>query len=70
MDDAYNQPIVDRHGSIMFYCSFCGTPIGRDDIIELGMRLPDFGETAEEYRDAELVDAFQHRQCLGAARAS
>ncbi len=68
MDD-YSQPIVDRHGNVMFYCGYCGTPIGRDDIVDLGLRLPEFGESAQDYLDSELVDAFLHKACVAATKA-
>jgi hypothetical protein len=68
--DPYSEPIVDRHGNVMFYCDYCGTPICRDDVLELGFRLPEFGESADDYRDAELIDSLRHERCLAAARAS
>lgn len=67
--DEYSEPVVDRRGNVMFYCGYCGTPIGRADILDLGMRLPDVGETAQDYLDAELVDAFLHPGCLATAKA-
>ena len=69
-NDTYSEPVVDRHGNVMFYCGYCGSPIGRDDILDLGMRLPDFGETAQDYQDSELVDSFRHKACVSATRAS
>jgi hypothetical protein len=70
VNEAYSQPVVDRHGNVMFYCSYCGTPICSDDVLDLCMRLPDFGESADDYRDAELIEGFQHRSCLAASNAS
>ena len=69
MDDTYSEPFVDRHGNVMFWCDRCRMPISRSDILDLGMRLPDYGETAEDYRDAELIDAFRHSSCAAAAKA-
>ncbi len=66
----YSEPVVDRHGNVMFYCGYCGTPIGATDILDLGMRLPDVGEAAQDYLDAELVDAFLHSNCLADTKAS
>lgn len=68
--DEYSKPVVDRHGSVMFYCSACGAPISSSDILDFGTRLPDFGETAQDYLDAQLIDSFRHQRCLNAAKAS
>lgn len=69
MDD-YSKPVVDRHGNVMFYCGACGTPISSSDILDFGARLPDFGEAAQDYLDAQLIDSFRHQRCLVAAKAS
>ena len=69
MDAALSEPIVDEHGNVMFWCHQCHSPISRSDILDLGMRLPDYGESAEEYLDAELIDSFQHPVCGAAAKA-
>jgi hypothetical protein len=68
-DTTYSEPIVDGHGRVMFWCAECGSAMSRSDVLDLGMRLPDYGETAEEYLDAELIDAFSHPTCVAAARA-
>lgn len=67
--ETYSEPIVDGAGNVMFWCDHCRTPISRSDILDLGMRLPDYGESADEYLDAELIDSFRHPACLGAAKA-
>jgi len=69
MDDTYSEPVVDRHGNVMFWCDHCRSSISRSDILDLGMRLPDVGESAEDYLDAELVDSFQHPRCIAASKA-
>ena len=66
--DEYSEPVVDQHRNVMFYCGYCGTPIGCTDILDLGMRVPDAGETAQDYLDAELVDTFLHSGCVTAMK--
>lgn len=60
--------IVDTAGRPMFYCTGCGSPLTHDDFFDLGMRLPDAGESREDYCDAELIDAVVHLRCLRAAK--
>jgi uncharacterized C2H2 Zn-finger protein len=67
--ETYSEPVVDRDGNVMFWCDHCGAPISRADILNLGLRLPESGETVEDYRDAELIDSFRHPRCVGAMRA-
>ena len=64
-----NDPLVDRRGRVMFQCILCGEAIARIDILESGLRLPDDGETAEEYLDAQLLDGVEHAQCPAAVSA-
>jgi hypothetical protein len=61
--------ILDQHGRVMFYCADCGRPLTSDDFFELGLRLPNRWETPGDYQDAELIDKFQHLECLRAAKA-
>jgi hypothetical protein len=68
--DTYSDPVVDDHGNVMFWCDHCTAPMSRSDILNLGMRLPDYGESAEDYLDAELIDAFRHPVCAAASKAS
>jgi hypothetical protein len=68
--ETYSEPVVDEHGNVMFWCNQCRAPMTRSDILNLGMRLPDYGESAEDYLDAELIDSFRHPTCAGAAKAS
>lgn len=62
--------VVDFQGRIMFYCAACGSPITKSDIFELGLRLPEPGESKDDYCEAELIDAITHVDCLKAARAA
>jgi hypothetical protein len=60
-----NQNLIrNRDGSVMFYCSDCGEPLAEDDFYDQGMRLPEHGETRDEYCDAELLDGTTHNDCL------
>jgi hypothetical protein len=63
------EPIVDFSGRIMFFCTACGAPMTRDDFFEIGLRLPDSGESHDDYCDAELIDGVMHVDCLRSARA-
>jgi hypothetical protein len=55
--------IVDAHGAAMFVCSRCERPMTERDFFDLGMRLPDAGESRDEYLDAELLDEIVHEHC-------
>jgi len=61
-------PILDFHGQIMFFCGACGEPLTHDDFYEIGLRLPDQGETRDDYCEAELIDKIEHVDCLRSAR--
>ena len=61
--------ILDERGRVMFHCAVCRGPLTRSDFFELGMRLPDRGETVDDYCDAELVDAIEHPECHARVRA-
>ncbi len=63
-------PVLDQHGRVMFLCGHCGAPISQNDFFDLGLRLPDMGETKGEYCDAELISSIEHVDCLRADRAS
>jgi len=54
----------------MFVCPDCGEALTADDVFEHGLRLPDCGETRDEYFEAELLDNLGHVSCLRARRAS
>ena len=66
---ASDNPILDEHGRVMFRCGACGAALNVDDFFQLGLRLPDRGESAAEYFDAELLDRIDHVACVGSARA-
>lgn len=61
--------IRDRDGRVMFNCSRCGQPFTADDLFDLGLRLPDDGETQDDYFSAELLDDLSHVDCAHAQRA-
>ena len=58
-----SKPLVDHAGMPMFACARCGAPLTDDDFFELGLRLPERGESALDYFDAELLDELQHPRC-------
>ena len=57
------QAVLDRLGRAVLLCASCHAPLSADDFFELGMRLPDHGETREEYIDDELIDYVSHPRC-------
>ena len=64
-------PIIpDAHGSAMFLCGRCERPLTERDFFDLGMRMPDVGESRDEYFDAELLDEIVHEDCVGARRSA
>lgn len=64
-----HQPIIDFSGRIMFFCAACGVPLTADDFFQIGLRLPDHGESLDDYCEAELLDSVMHIDCLHAAPA-
>ena len=62
-------PILDERGRVMFHCGACDGAILVDDFFQLGLRLPERGESADDYRDAELLDRIDHVDCSPAGRA-
>ena len=55
--------IVDTRGKPLLACARCGGGLTDEDIYVQGLRLPDHGETAGEYLEAELIDALEHVDC-------
>ena len=62
--------IRDTHALPMFHCSRCGEAMTQEEFFALGMRLPDTGESRDDYCDTELLDAVTHLGCLESAHAS
>ena len=52
-------------GQPMFVCVRCGVPLTKDGLVDLGLRLPDAGESRDDSMDAELIDAVRHAMCPG-----
>ena len=61
--------ILDRRGNPLLRCSRCGGALAEDDVYAQGLRLPDPGETADEYLEAELIDSLHHVDCRVARQA-
>jgi hypothetical protein len=62
--------MIDRDAKAMFLCGRCAEPLTEHDFFDLGMRLPEPGESRDEYFDAELLDEIVHERCVGAQRSS
>jgi hypothetical protein len=58
----------DRYGRPLLICPDCRFPLTSSDIFEQGLRMPEPGETREEYCEAELLDELTHMSCLRARR--
>ncbi len=58
--------LVGSDGRPLFTCRACRTPLSAVDLADLGLRVPDAGETADEYCHAELLDPreLRHAHCL------
>ena len=56
-------PMTDFRGVVFFQCATCGLGLNERDFYELGMRIPDWGESRDEYCDAELIDDVTHSDC-------
>lgn len=66
MAEVANRIIADAHGQPLFRCSICGIPMTARDFADLGLRVPEHGETRQEYCDAELIDDLAHKGCMKA----
>lgn len=62
--------VLDRHGQPLLRCSRCNGAIAEDDIYAEGLRLPEHGETASDYFEAELIDELHHVDCRMNVKAS
>ena len=70
MQDTKTHAVVDEHGAVMFACPTCGRPLTEDDFFDLGLRLPERGESRPDYLDAELLDDVLHLECLASAEVA
>jgi len=64
--EAADRIVLDTHGRVLFRCSMCGAAMRERDFADLGLRVPEYGETADDYCTAELVDDLAHRGCVQA----
>jgi hypothetical protein len=58
-DDA----LLNPDGGPMFRCATCGEALTPSDLLNLKLRLPEPGESYEEYAEAELIDKMEHLAC-------
>ncbi|HZP57562.1 MAG TPA: hypothetical protein VFC53_08390 [Dehalococcoidia bacterium] len=61
--------VLDPQGRPMFFCATCGGPLTQDDFFAQELRLPERGETRDDYCDAELIDSLKHAACARSSRA-
>jgi hypothetical protein len=64
--DAADRIVLATYGRALFRCSVCGTPMRERDFADLGLRVPECGETADDYCTAELLDDLAHSSCVQA----
>ena len=59
-------PMQTSNQEVVFVCAVCKGPLANSDLGKFGLRRPDFGETADEYCDRELLDPreLRHLACL------
>ena len=63
MANTTDAAVVDYSGSVMFRCRRCGAALTEEDFFAIGLRLPEHGESREDYCDAELIDDVTHAAC-------
>ena len=63
---------ITRHAQspALFSCAVCERDLSPSDLVDLGLRTPDPGETAEEYCDTEVIDLHELRHLHCVARAT
>jgi len=64
-----HEVVRDFQGQDLLHCSHCGRPLTQAEFFDLGLRLPEPGESRDEYCDAEVLDSVTHTACLAATRA-
>jgi hypothetical protein len=67
---ALTEPLTDKQGRALFSCKRCSRPLTGDDLIAQGLRLPDPGESRDEYLESELIDDLDHVTCDAVSQAS
>ena len=66
MAEVADRIVLDARGQVLFRCSMCGAPMRERDFADLGLHVPEYGETADEYCASELVEELAHRGCVQA----
>ncbi|MCH7812087.1 MAG: hypothetical protein IH958_05610 [Chloroflexi bacterium] len=58
--------LSETSGDLLMFCRECGTDLSEADLADLGLRLPEPGEPAEEYCDSVMIDPaeLRHLGCL------
>ncbi len=64
--EASSPAATDTQDAPAFICAGCKLPLTASDFGEFGLRTPDYGETVDDYCDAELLDPreLRHLACL------
>lgn len=65
---ATTNALFDGRGRTPFVCADCGKPISIDDLFDLGLRVPDDGESRDDYFAAELLESLSHVGCTAGQR--
>ncbi len=68
--DERGEIVLDHLGRVFMTCARCREPLRKADFWDTGLRLPEYGESAEAYCDAELLDELIHPACVGVPVAS
>lgn len=65
-----NEALLGPDNRPMLVCAICCRGLTTDDVFELGLRLPEPGETWEEYAEKELIDSIEHVACAEGRRGT
>jgi hypothetical protein len=63
MANTTDTPVVDYSGCVLFHCRNCGVALTEEDFFGLNLRLPEPGESRDDYCDAELIEDAIHAGC-------
>lgn len=58
--------LSETSDDLLMFCRECGADLAEADLADLGLRLPEPGEPAEEYCDSVMIDPaeLRHLGCL------
>jgi hypothetical protein len=64
-----HEVVRDYRGQELLRCTHCGRALTHAEFYDLGLRLPEAGESCDDYYDAEVLDSATHPACVEAVRA-